>query len=42
LGCGRHLLGSRIFDYWRDSWGQKHEYYTDGDLFDGRSLPNII
>ena len=33
-GVGRHLLGSQIFDYWRDPWGQKHEHYTDGDLFD--------
>jgi hypothetical protein len=34
-GVGRHLLGSQIFDYWRDPWGQKHEHYADGDLFDG-------
>jgi hypothetical protein len=33
-GVGRHLLGSQIFDYWRDPWGQKHERYADGDLFD--------
>ncbi len=33
-GVGRHLLGSQIFDYWRDPWGQKHEHYSDGDLFD--------
>jgi catechol 2,3-dioxygenase-like lactoylglutathione lyase family enzyme len=33
-GVGRHLLGSQIFDYWRDPWGQKHEHYVDGDLFD--------
>ena len=31
---GRHLLGSEIFDYWRDPWGLKHEHYADGDLFD--------
>jgi catechol 2,3-dioxygenase-like lactoylglutathione lyase family enzyme len=35
-GVGRHLLGSQIFDYWRDPWGQKHEHYADGDLFDSR------
>ena len=35
-GVGRHLLGSQIFDYWRDPWGQKHEHYADGDLFDDR------
>jgi len=37
-GVGRHLLGSQIFDYWRDPWGLKHEHYADGDLFDA-SLP---
>ena len=35
-GVGRHLLGSQIFDYWRDPWGQKHEHYADGDVFDSR------
>ena len=38
-GVGRHLLGSQIFDYWRDPWGQKHEHYADGDLFDARQPP---
>lgn len=32
-GIGRHILGSQIFDYWRDSWGDKHEHYCDGDVF---------
>jgi hypothetical protein len=32
-GIGRHLLGSQIFDYWSDPWGDKHEHYCDGDLF---------
>jgi catechol 2,3-dioxygenase-like lactoylglutathione lyase family enzyme len=31
-GIGRHILGSQIFDYWRDAWGDKHEHYCDGDL----------
>ena len=35
-GVGRHLLGSQIFDYWRDPWGQKHEHYADGDVFNSR------
>ena len=38
-GVGRHLLGSQIFDYWRDPWGQKHEHYADGDLFDADQQP---
>jgi len=32
-GVGRHLLGSQIFDYWRDPWGHGLEHWTDGDLF---------
>lgn len=32
-GIGRHILGSQIFDYWQDPWGDKHEHYCDGDLF---------
>ncbi|MBM4361807.1 MAG: VOC family protein [Deltaproteobacteria bacterium] len=32
-GIGRHILGSQIFDYWSDPFGDKHEHYTDGDVF---------
>jgi catechol 2,3-dioxygenase-like lactoylglutathione lyase family enzyme len=32
-GIGRHFLGSQIFDYWKDPWGDRHEHYCDGDLF---------
>lgn len=32
-GIGRHILGSQIFDYWQDPWGDNHEHYCDGDLF---------
>jgi catechol 2,3-dioxygenase-like lactoylglutathione lyase family enzyme len=32
-GMGRHILGSQIFDYWQDPWGDKHEHYCDGDLY---------
>ncbi|MEQ8493212.1 MAG: glyoxalase, partial [Gammaproteobacteria bacterium] len=32
-GMGRHVLGSQIFDYWEDPWGDKHEHYCDGDRF---------
>jgi catechol 2,3-dioxygenase-like lactoylglutathione lyase family enzyme len=31
-GVGRHILGSQIFDYWRDPWGHTLEHWTDGDL----------
>ena len=32
-GIGRHILGSQIFDYWKDPWGHEMEHWTDGDLF---------
>ncbi len=32
-GVGRHILGSQVFDYWRDPWGNVLEHWTDGDLF---------
>lgn len=31
-GVGRHLIGSQIFDYWRDPFGFRVEHYTDGDV----------
>jgi catechol 2,3-dioxygenase-like lactoylglutathione lyase family enzyme len=31
-GVGRHILGSQVFDYWRDPWGHTLEHWTDGDL----------
>lgn len=37
-GIGRHILGSQIFDYWRDDYGDMFEHYADGDLFDA-SVP---
>lgn len=33
-GIGRHVLGSQIFDYWRDPAGDMFEHYADGDRFD--------
>jgi hypothetical protein len=35
-GIGRHVLGSQIFDYWREPNGDLFEHYTDGDLFDSQ------
>lgn len=32
-GVGRHILGSQVFDYWRDPHGFTLEHFTDGDLF---------
>lgn len=31
-GIGRHLLGSQLYDYWRDPHGFILEHWTDGDL----------
>ena len=31
-GVGRHVLGSQVFDYWRDCSGFMIEHYADGDL----------
>ena len=33
-GIGRHVLGSQIFDYWKDPDGDEMEHYADGDVFD--------
>lgn len=33
-GIGRHILGSQIFDYWKDPFGDEMEHYADGDVFD--------
>ena len=43
-GVGRHILGSQVFDYWRDPWGHTLEHWTDGDLFtaaDGSNTASV-
>ena len=40
-GVGRHILGSQVFDYWRDPWGHRVEHWTDGDLFDASTPVNV-
>lgn len=43
-GVGRHILGSQIFDYWKDPFGNELEHWTDGDLFtaaDGSSAATL-
>ena len=32
-GVGKHLLGSQVFDYWKDPHDFTLEHFTDGDLF---------
>lgn len=38
-GVGRHVLGSQVFDYWRDPWGFTLEHWTDGDLLTAADPP---
>jgi catechol 2,3-dioxygenase-like lactoylglutathione lyase family enzyme len=33
FGVGKHVLGSQVFDYWKDPNGFMLEHFTDGDLF---------
>lgn len=39
-GVGRHIMGSQIFDYWKDPFGNELEHWTDGDLFTAAEPPN--
>ena len=41
-GVGRHLLGSQIFDYWRDPFGFRVEHYTDGDVVNSEHRPSTF
>jgi len=40
-GVGRHVLGSQIFDYWKDPWGHEVEHWTDGDLCTAADPPGV-
>ncbi|MFI4935064.1 MAG: VOC family protein [Caulobacterales bacterium] len=40
-GVGRHVLGSQVFDYWRDPFGHALEHWTDGDLFTAADGSNV-
>jgi hypothetical protein len=41
-GVGRHMLGSQIFDYWRDPFGFRVEHYTDGDVVNDEHQPSVF
>jgi catechol 2,3-dioxygenase-like lactoylglutathione lyase family enzyme len=41
-GIGRHLLGSQVFDYWKDPWGRVHEHWVDTDVLTARTRANLI
>lgn len=38
-GYGRHYLGSLIYDYWLDPFGNRIEHYTDTDLVNDEYEP---
>ncbi len=43
-GVGRHYLGSQVFDYWNDPYGNEIEHWTDGDqltLRDGGGIASL-
>jgi Glyoxalase/Bleomycin resistance protein/Dioxygenase superfamily len=41
-GVGRHMLGSQIFDYWKDPFGFRVEHYIDGDVVNNEYVPEIF
>ena len=41
-GIGRHVLGSQIFDYWKDPRGHELEHWTDGDVFTAADASNRV
>jgi catechol 2,3-dioxygenase-like lactoylglutathione lyase family enzyme len=41
-GIGRHVIGSQVFDYWKDPFGNTVEHYADGDLFDATKQPEYF
>ncbi|MEE4452095.1 VOC family protein [Novosphingobium resinovorum] len=43
-GIGRHHLGSQVFDYWLDPYGNEIEHWTDGDQLvtaDGGGIASV-
>jgi len=41
-GIGRHVLGSQVFDYWKDPWGRIHEHWTDTDVLNNQAVTNYL
>jgi catechol 2,3-dioxygenase-like lactoylglutathione lyase family enzyme len=41
-GIGRHILGSQVFDYWKDPVGDEWEHYADGDVMNVDYPTNYI
>lgn len=41
-GVGRHIMGSQVFDYWKDPFGNELEHWTDGDMFTAADPPQTM
>jgi len=41
-GIGRHVLGSQVYDYWKDPWGRVHEHWADTDMLNVHAQPNLL
>jgi Glyoxalase/Bleomycin resistance protein/Dioxygenase superfamily len=41
-GIGRHILGSQVFDYWKDPVGDEWEHYADGDVMTAEHPTNYL
>jgi len=41
-GIGRHVLGSQVYDYWKDPWGRVHERWTDSDMLNCHNPSNFV
>ena len=41
-GIGRHILGSQVYDYWKDPWGRVHEHWADTDMLNIHAPTNYL
>lgn len=41
-GIGRHIMGSEVFDYWRDPFGNRLEHCIDGDMVNDQHEPGDV
>lgn len=41
-GIGRHILGSQVYDYWKDPWGRVHEHWADTDMLNIHAKTNLL
>ena len=41
-GIGRHVLGSQVYDYWKDPWGRVHEHWSDSDMLNIHAKTNLL